>query len=66
MRDRLAKPIIDWEEKHPNDPDIKKFLDEMVNLAIGETMVKNLGWEDHGCSVYYDNEFFERPSYRRN
>jgi hypothetical protein len=35
----MDKPITHWEEKHPNDPDIKKFLDEMLNLAIGETQV---------------------------
>jgi len=59
MRDNLARPVIDWEEKHQSEPDISKFFNEIVTRAISETIVRNLGWEDQGCNVSYESKFLK-------
>jgi hypothetical protein len=60
MRDRFPKPITNWEEKHTNDPDIKKFLGEMVNFALSETLVTNLGWENQDVRALLDTQKADR------
>jgi hypothetical protein len=56
MRDAFAKPITDWEATHPNYPDLRSFLIEMVKLAIDKAVKIDLGWKCRSCVISYDNE----------
>ncbi len=50
MIEKYVYPIKEWEANHPNDIISKRSeIDEIVNVAIKQTAVTNMGREHRDC-----------------